>query len=186
VSTHSQLPSEADLHRVAEQLGRTPRGVVAISYRTPDGEPAVVMTVPRLPDGTPFPTLYYLTEPRLVAQASRMEASHLMKDMTERLHTDPQLQANYQAAHQHYLDKRNSMEDLGTNFSGGGMPDRVKCIHVLMAYALSEGPGVVLLGDEAVARAADEGGLRGTAIPKDWPTLADLGITDALTDMGMN
>ena len=59
MSTHSQLPSEADLHRVAEQLGRTPRGVVAISYRTPDGEPAVVMTVPRLPDGTPFPTLYY-------------------------------------------------------------------------------------------------------------------------------
>ena len=170
-------PNEAELQRVAEQLGRAPRGVVTISYYTPDGEPGVVMTAPRLSDGTPFPTLYYLTEPRLVAEASRMEATHVMKEMTERLHASPELQANYQAAHQHYLQKRNSMEDLGTEFSGGGMPDRVKCLHVLMAYALSEGPGVVLLGDEAVARAADHGGLRGTAIPASWPTLADLGVT---------
>ena len=170
-------PNEAELQRVAEQLGRTPRGVVTISYYTPDGEPGVVMTAPRLSDGTPFPTLYYLTEPRLVAEASRMEATHVMKEMTERLHASPELQANYQAAHQHYLQKRNSMEDLGTEFSGGGMPGRVKCLHVLMAYALSEGPGVVLLGDEAVARAADHGGLRGTAIPASWPTLADLGVT---------
>lgn len=173
----SQPPSAADMQRVAAQLGRTPRGVIAISYYTPDGEPAVVMTAPRLPDGTPFPTLYYLTEPRLVAEASRMEARHLMQEMTARLHASPALQANYQAAHQYYLDQRNSIENLGTDFSGGGMPDRVKCLHVLMAYALSVGPGVVLLGDEAVARAADEGGLRGTAVPATWPTLADLGVS---------
>lgn len=170
-------PTAHDLDKIAAQLGRKPRGVLTVSYWTPDGEPGVIMTAPKLPDGTPFPTLYYLTEPRLVAAASRLEASGIMKDMTARLQASERLQDNYLAAHQHYLQVRNSIEDLGTDFSGGGMPDRVKCLHVLMAYALSEEPGVVLLGDEAVARAAaDNTALRGTAIPAEWPTLEDLGV----------
>ena len=57
----------ADLEAVAAQLGRTPRGVLEISYRCPDGAPGVVKTAPRLGDGTPFPTLHYLTDPRLTA-----------------------------------------------------------------------------------------------------------------------
>ena len=65
--------SAEDLATVAAQRGREPRGVLEISYRTPDGKPAVVKTAPRLPDGTPFPTLYYLTDPRLTAEASRQE-----------------------------------------------------------------------------------------------------------------
>ena len=35
--------------------------------------------------------------------------------------------------------------------SAGGMPDRVKCLHVLVAHALAAGPGVNPLGDEALA-----------------------------------
>nr|VDG63153.1 Protein of uncharacterised function (DUF501) [Streptococcus thermophilus] len=166
-----------DLEIVARQLGREPRGVLAIAYRTPDGQPAVVKTAPKLDDGTPFPTLYYLTDPRLTAEASRLEVAQVMKWMESRLGTDPDLKADYQAAHEHYLAERNAIEDLGTDFSGGGMPDRVKCLHVLIAYALAEGPGRVRLGTEAVALAAEHGGLRGTAIPEDWPTLDDLGIT---------
>lgn len=177
MTTELTPPMSDDLEKVAAQLGRTPRGVLTISYRTPDGEPGVVMTAPRLPDGTPFPTLYYLTDPRLVAAASRMEAAGIMKEMTDRLQSSEELKANYLTAHQHYLATRNALEDLGTDFSGGGMPDRVKCLHVLMAYALSEQPGVVLLGDEAVARAAEDNReLRGTAIPAEWPTLEDLGV----------
>ena len=49
--------SREDLDIMAAQLGREPRGAVEVSYRTPDGQPAVVKTHPRLPDGTPFPTL---------------------------------------------------------------------------------------------------------------------------------
>lgn len=170
-------PTAQDLEKVAAQLGRTPRGVLTVSYWTPDGEPGAIVTAPKLPDGTPFPTLYYLTDPRLVMAASRLEASGIMKEMTERLRTSARLKHNYLAAHKHYLQVRNNIEDLGTDFSGGGMPDRVKCLHVLMAYALSEEPGVVLLGDEAVARAAAENTtLRGTAIPAEWPTLEDLGV----------
>jgi len=172
-------PTDQDLEKIAAQLGRKPRGVLTVSYWTPDGEPGAILTAPKLPDGTPFPTLYYLTEPRLVAAASRLEAAGIMKEMTERLEASVDLQANYLAAHKHYLKTRNAIEDLGTDFSGGGMPDRVKCLHVLMAYALSEEPGVVLLGDEAVARAAAEDRtLRGTAIPAEWPTLEDLGVAN--------
>lgn len=171
--------SEADRAAVAAQLGREPRSVLEISYRCPDGVPGVVMTAPRLADGTPFPTLYYLTDPRLTAEASRLEVAQVMKWMTARLHEDEELASDYQRAHEYYLAKRNAIEDLGTDFSGGGMPERVKCLHVLIAYALAEGPGHVRLGTEAVAIAAERAGLRGTAIPADWPTAAELGI-----DMG--
>lgn len=168
--------TDADLEVVREQLGRTPRGVVDIAYRTPDGVPAVIKTAPKLPDGTPFPTLYYLTDPRLTAEASRLEVAHVMKWMEQRLAQEEDLQQDYQAAHEHYLETRNAMEDLGTEFSGGGMPERVKCLHVLIAYALAEGPGRVRFGTEAVAMAAEHGKLRGSAIPEDWPTVGDLGI----------
>lgn len=171
---------ERDLKVVQQQLGRMPRGVIEVSYHTPDGQPAVVKTAPKLDDGTPFPTLYYLTDPRLTAEASRLEVAQVMKWMESRLNTDAELKADYEAAHRNYLDKRNAIFDLGTDFSGGGMPDRVKCLHVLIAYALAEGPDRVRLGTEAVALAADHGNLRATAIPEDWPTLADLGIEDAL------
>ena len=169
--------SQQDLDRMEKQLGRRPRGVLQV-FHTPDGEPAVVMTQPVLDDGTPFPTLYYLTDPRLTAAASRLEVAGVMKTMSERLVTDEELAADYQAAHEHFLAKRNAIKDLGTDFSGGGMPDRVKCIHVLIAYALAEGPDRVRLGTESVALAAEERPeLRGTAIPEDWPTCDDLGIT---------
>ncbi|MEU4312655.1 DUF501 domain-containing protein [Nocardia sp. NPDC024068] len=161
-------PDDRDLQIVAEQLGRAPRGVLAIAYRTPDGLPAVVKTAPKLDDGTPFPTLYYLTDPRLTAEASRLESAGVMKGMTERLGHDLELAAGYRAAHESYLAERDEIESLGTDFSGGGMPDRVKCLHVLIAHALAKGPGVNPLGDEAVALAA-RGELRGTAIPADWP-----------------
>lgn len=174
--------SDDDLATVAEQLGREPRGVLDVSYRSPDGTPGVVKTAPKLPDGTPFPTLYYLTDPRLTAEASRLEVAHVMKWMTARLEEDADLAADYRRAHEYFLEKRNAIEDLGTDFSGGGMPDRVKCLHVLIAYALAEGPEHFRLGTESVAMAADHGRLRGTALPQDWPTCENLGIDLAQFD----
>ena len=162
--------STEDLETIERQLGRTPRGVVDVAYYTPDGQPGVIVTSPRLPDGTPFPTLYYLTDPRLTTAMSTLEAAGVMAEMTERLNHDEALAANYRQAHEHYLATRNALEDLGTNFSGGGMPERVKCLHVLAAYALAEGPERVWLGTEALAlAAAHDPTLRGSAIPADWP-----------------
>jgi uncharacterized protein len=140
-----------DLEAVARQLGREPRGVLEIAYRCPNGEPAVVKTSPKLPDGTPFPTLYYLTHPTLTAAASRLETTGMMREMTERLRSDPELAAAYRRAHESYLAERDAIEPLGTTFSGGGMPDRVKCLHALAGHALAAGPGVNPIGDRAVA-----------------------------------
>jgi hypothetical protein len=157
-----------DLEAVTRQLGREPRGVLEIAYRCPNGEPGVVKTAPRLPDGTPFPTLYYLTHPVLTAAASRLESSGLMKEMTARLATDSDLAAAYRRAHDSYLAERDAIEPLGTTFSGGGMPDRVKCLHVLIAHSLAKGPGVNPLGDEALAALAAEPTMVGILAPERW------------------
>ena len=143
----------ADESAVAAQLSRPPRGVAGVAYRCPCGRPAVVVTRPRLDDGTPFPTSYYLTCPRATAACSSLEATGLMAAMTARLHHDSQLADRYRKAHQHYLHDR---EQLGwvpeiAEVSAGGMPDRVKCLHALAAHSLAVGPGINPLGDETVA-----------------------------------
>ncbi|MCF6388088.1 DUF501 domain-containing protein [Mycobacterium sp. MBM] len=162
------MVDQADLDAVAQQLGREPRGVLEIAYRCPNGEPAVVKTAPRLPDGTPFPTLYYLTHPVLTAAASRLESSGLMREMTERLSRDADLAAAYRRAHDSFLAERDAIESLGTTFTGGGMPDRVKCLHVVMAHALAKGPGVNPFGDEALALLAVEPGMAGILDREVW------------------
>lgn len=158
----------ADLEVVARQLGREPRGVLDIAYRCPNGEPGVVKTAPKLPDGTPFPTLYYLTHPALTAAASRLETTGMMREMTQRLLDDPELAAAYRRAHESYLAERDAIEPLGTTFSGGGMPARVKCLHVLIAHSLAKGRGVNPFGDEALAVLAVEPSMAGLLAPGEW------------------
>ncbi|MDT4956626.1 MAG: uncharacterized protein QOD31_425 [Pseudonocardiales bacterium] len=145
------LISESDRAVVAAQLGRSPRAVRAVAHRCPCGNPDVVETSPRLPDGSPFPTLYYLTCPRAASAIGTLEGGGLMAEMTERLGTDPELAAAYRAAHEDYLKRRDAIEVLEGFPSAGGMPDRVKCLHVLVGHALAAGPGVNPLGDEALA-----------------------------------
>ncbi|WP_343602602.1 DUF501 domain-containing protein [Mycobacterium sp.] len=162
------MVDRADLDAVARQLGREPRGVLGIAYRCPDGEPGVVKTAPRLPDGTPFPTLYYLTHPVLTVAAGRLESAGLMAEMTERLRRDPDLAAAYRRAHESYLAERDAIEPLGTSVSAGGMPDRVKCLHVLIAHSLAKGRGVNPLGDEALAVLAGDPSTAGILVRGEW------------------
>lgn len=110
-----------------------------------------MQTDPRLPDGTPFPTLYYLTCPKLNSLVSTLEGGGLMKEQQERLAEDPELAAAYLRAHESYLAERDAIESLGTQVTAGGMPSRVKCLHVHVAHALAKGPGVNPMGDEALA-----------------------------------
>lgn len=149
--------SAADAEIVRSQLGRPPRAIRAVAHRCPCGNPDVVETASRLPDGTPFPTLYYLTCPKASSRVSTLEASGLMRSMTERLGADEALAAGYRAAHQDYLARRERhgpVPEIG-GISAGGMPTRVKCLHVLVAHSLAAGPGVNPLGDEALAALGD-------------------------------
>ena len=149
----------AYLAAVRRQLGRPPRGVRAVAHRCPCGLPDVVETAPRLPDGTPFPTLYYLTCPRAAAAVSRLEARGTMREMTARLAADPDLRAAYLNAHRDYLARRDAAgRAVGAEplppaaGSAGGMPGRVKCLHALTAHELAV-PGANPLGRQAIAAA---------------------------------
>ncbi len=149
---NGQRSSAADLAVVEAQLGRQPRDVLAIAHRCPCGNPDVVATAPQLSDGTPFPTLYYLTCPRVVSEVGTLEARGEMREMTKRLAADENLAATYRAAHTSYLTDRAGYGEVPAieGVSAGGMPDRVKCLHVLVAHALAAGAGVNPLGDEAL------------------------------------
>ena len=138
---------------MSAQLGRPPRGLRAVAHRCPCGLPDVVETSPRLEDGTPFPTLYYLTCPRATAAVGRLEAAGVMREMTARLGADEALAEAYARAHHDYLARRETLGHVPeiAGVSAGGMPDRVKCLHVLAAHALAAGPGVNPLGDETLA-----------------------------------
>ena len=150
----SEQPTDDDLTAVEAQLGRTPRGVHSVAHRCPCGLPDVVRTQPRLPDGTPFPTMYYVTCPRLNSAVSTLEASGMMAAMTDRLADDAALAASYRTSHETYLRRRAELGEVpeiaGT--SAGGMPTRVKCLHVHVAHALAVGPGVNPFGDETLDR----------------------------------
>jgi hypothetical protein len=139
-----------ELAVMAAQLGRAPRGARTVAHRCPCGLPDVVATSPRLADGSPFPTLYYLTCPRAVAACSRLESSGLMSTMNARLADDPELAARYRAAHADYLARRDAIEAVPeiAGVSAGGMPGRVKCLHAVLAHALATGPGTNPFGDQ--------------------------------------
>lgn len=146
-----------DLTAVAAQLGRPARGVRRVAHRCPCGLPDVVETEPRLPDGSPFPTFYYLTCPRATGAISTLEHNGRMREMQARLSEDEPLAASYRAAHEAYLRERQqagSVDEID-GISAGGMPERVKCLHALVAHALAAGPGVNPLGDEALAELPD-------------------------------
>ena len=147
--------SNADLNCIANQLQREPRDVHAIAYRCPCGKPAVIETPPRLQDGTPFPTFYYATCPRLTAAISTLETTGLMADMESRLGTDSELANKYRTAHESYQSDRDALGMDVPEVKGitaGGMPDRVKCLHSLVAHSLAVGEGVNPLGDEALSK----------------------------------
>ncbi len=149
-----ETPSEADIAAVSEQLGREARGVVGIAARSADGSPAVVATAPRLPDGSPFPTFYYLCHPEAVAAASRLEASGMMVEFNELLASDEEVRAQYELAHRQYIEDRDSVGEVPelAGISAGGMPSRVKCLHALLGHALAAGPGVNPIGDLVIER----------------------------------
>ena len=144
--------SADDLAEVTRQLGRPARDILEIAARCVCGRPLVVKTNPRLADGTPFPTLYYLTQPAVTAAVSTLEATGLMARLQEQLGEDEDLQAAYTSAHNGYLEEREAILEVEEikDFSAGGMPERVKCLHALVGHALAKGPGVNPIGDIAL------------------------------------
>ncbi|CAB4545121.1 unannotated protein [freshwater metagenome] len=148
--------TSADLASLEKQLGRTMRDVVGVGARCVCGNPIVVVTKPRLSDGSPFPTFYYLSLPAATAALSTLEAAGFMAKLQERLGEEPELAAAYLDAHAGYLADRlqHGIVPEIEGISAGGMPTRVKCLHALAGHALAAGPGVNPIGDLALEACA--------------------------------
>jgi len=139
------------------------RDVVEIPARCVCGNPLVAATAPRLGNGTPFPTTFYLTHPVITSAVSRLEAAGVMNEMNEQLAGDEELRAAYRSAHEAYLAARAAIGErsgIGAvpeidGISAGGMPTRVKCLHVLVGHSLAAGPGVNPLGDQALTAVSE-------------------------------
>ena len=146
-------PTAEDVRLVSLQLGRPARDVVGISARCVCGAPTVVSTKPRLADGTPFPTFYYLTHPAATAAVSTLEANSVMPELADLL-ADDDIHDAYREAHMLYIADRESFDVVEeiTGISAGGMPDRVKCLHAVVGHSLATGPGVNPIGDVALER----------------------------------
>lgn len=136
---------------IAAQLGRDARGQVAVAARCPYGLPAVVRTSPRLDDGSPFPTLFYVTCPVAVRDIGTMEASGEMRRYEAALASDPDLRAAYADADRRYRARRDALVPLGEQMqTAGGMPQRVKCLHALYAHELADGNPIGALVRERI------------------------------------
>lgn len=155
--------SDHDIELVQRQLGRYPRGMVAVGARCVCGRPLAVITRPVLPGGIPFPTTCYLTGPEAVKAASHVEAAGVMQQYNDMLAADEDLRAAYGRAHELYLAFRHELavrlgdsEEHIEGTSAGGMPVRVKCLHALLAQSLVMGPGANPIGDMVLAKVKDE------------------------------
>ncbi|MFU0560563.1 DUF501 domain-containing protein [Gardnerella vaginalis] len=155
--------SDADKDIVKRQLGRFPRGMVAVGARCACGRPLAVITRPCLEDGTPFPTTCYLTSPEAVKAASHLEAQGFMKECNNLLNNDNDVAKKYEQAHKYYLEFRHELairledsEEHIKDMSAGGMPVRVKCLHALLAQSLVMGKGVNPIGDMALSKVKNE------------------------------
>lgn len=153
-----RTPTQQDLDTVSLQLGRPVRDVVEIGARCICGNPFVATTAPRLSSGIPFPTTFYLTHPVITQAVSRLEAGGVMTEMNQQLAEDDALREQYRSAHESYLAAREEIRErrnLGevpeiAGVSAGGMPERVKCLHVAVGHTLAVGPGVNPIGDKAL------------------------------------
>ena len=151
--------SSNDIEAIKKQIGRTPRGLIDISYRCKCENPAVVKTKPSVEGNEPFPTHFYLTCAKLNSQIGTLEASGLMKEYEEKLSLDKDFAEQYKKAHLDYLNRRNEhgfIEEIA-EISAGGMPKRVKCLHALIAHSLAVGPGINPVGDDALQRLGNWG-----------------------------
>jgi hypothetical protein len=138
---------------VEAQLGRRPRALRRVAVRCPFGRPAVTEQSPYDDLGEPFPTTYYLTCPHLVAAVSRLEAAGGVERWTEAVASDPELAASLRRATEEQREVRRELAgaeagrdegvSLELGIGGAARPERLKCLHAHVAFALAR-PGYEL------------------------------------------
>jgi uncharacterized protein len=142
-----------DVEAVALQLGRSPRALRRVVARCPFGLPAVTEQEPYDDEGRPFPTTYYLTCPHAVASVARLEAAGGVERWSEAAQADEALRASLarateeqRAVRRELAAGRTGRDDgasLELGIGGTATPERLKCLHAHVAFALAR-PGYEL------------------------------------------
>ncbi|CAN5742251.1 DUF501 domain-containing protein [soil metagenome] len=130
---------EQDFESVKAQLGREPRGRWKVARRCACGKPQVLETYPRLEDGTPFPTLWWLSCRKLSSAIGGLESGGWMAELNRRLMEDADLHEALWRSTEALVARRNELDTLGPTGHPGGGPDRVKCLHAHTAHHLVTG-----------------------------------------------
>ena len=130
--------TDRDRERVQQLLGRRPGGRYQVVVRNDTGDPVVIRNAPRLDDGTPMPTRYWLVGPAQVAAVSRLESAGGVRAAEAAVDA-----AALAAAHARYAAERDAElpDDGAPRPSGGvaGTREGVKCLHAHYAWHLAGG-----------------------------------------------
>ncbi|MGK0499801.1 MAG: hypothetical protein ACJAYG_001446 [Oceanicoccus sp.] len=142
------------LTTIRQQLGREPRGMVAIAASSANGVP-LVLQVRSLVDDQPFPTLYWLCSKDLHKAISRIEGRGWIKHIEARLRQEPDLADRYKQDHQRYIAHRwqamhpddkqrieaRELTSLFDQYGIGGISKwhNVRCLHMQYAHHLAAG-----------------------------------------------
>lgn len=161
----------ADNLVIAQQLGRPPKNVVEVAARCPAGHPCVITCYPLQAGGdsdnklqrddarrVPFPTLYWLTCPRVSAQLAHLERDGKIGEVEDAIAGDETLRNQLDCDHENYIAKRwqllaaadqlhvaeANLHDAFMNRGIGGMKNRqaIKCLHLHFAHHLAESNAV--------------------------------------------
>lgn len=134
--------TQADDRRVIEvQIGRPLRATSDVVARCHLDRPVAVRVPPHLDDGTPFPTLYWLTCPLAATRIGRLEGAGGVKRMEAKAEASPGFGAALEAAHRSYAAERDALiqSEQGPQPTGGvgGSSRGVKCLHAHYAHHAS-------------------------------------------------
>ena len=159
--------SISDVKALARQLGREPRGRIAVARRCGYGYPQLLRVHPVV-DGKPFPTLYWLTCPFLREAIDRLEADGWIRRVEDRLAQDRTFAGQLDEARRSYVEERLALlskgesEDLSSRgmlaalsergIGGIAEPRGVKCLHLHAAHELASANPIGALVVGLVAR----------------------------------
>lgn len=161
---------------VTAQVGRMPRGDWSVAVSCPFGFPAVVETAPYLADGTPFPTLFYLTCPAAAREVARREGAGGVEAFRRSVAASPELTRAFAALDLLQRRRRRELappaegEEPPRSADGGAVlergiggprgAERATCLHAYTATLLAAAAGALGSAGERAMR-------------EDWKTLLD-------------
>jgi hypothetical protein len=127
-----------DREVVTVQIGRRPYEGAEVVSRCHLDLPVVIKVPPILEDGTPFPTLYWLTCPLASTRVGRLESGGGVRRMEGKASSDPLFAGGLERANDEYRRERDSLlpEGIDPVPTGGvgGAVGGVKCLHAHYAH----------------------------------------------------